>query len=399
MNIAYLISEYPAVSHTFIRREVQELRRRGFEVQCFSIRRPKHSGSFSEVDCKEVESTWYLLPASPIQLGRVHLRALFQDPKRYARTFVEALRHRVPGGRALLWSLFHFVEAILLAEELERRGVTRLHNHFSNAAANVGYLASRYLDLPWSMTLHGSADFDGEGRQLLAAKVDAADFVACISYYGRSQTLRWVAPENWGKILVYRCGIDLSKYQKNVNHENADCQLLTVGRLSAEKGHLGLVEALARVRASGVAFKLTIIGEGPERSRIEAAVQRLGLKDLVSLPGAANESEVAEAISRADVFVLSSFMEGLPVVLIEALASGVPVIAPNVAGIPELVQDSVQGLLFQPSDWEGLSAALLKLISDKELRESLSRAGLQSIQGRFEIQDAVAPLAERFTHD
>lgn len=399
MRIAYLISEYPAVSHTFIRREVLELRRRGFDVQCFSIRRPKNSETFSELDQLESKSTWYLLPASGPALCKVHFRALIENPVLYARVFRDAMVHRIAGGKGALWAVFHFVEAIYLAEEIRKRDVQRLHNHFSNAAANVGYLVARYLNLAWSLTLHGSADFDGEGRHLLGAKVAESDFVACISYYGRSQTLRYVSPQYWEKIIVYRCGIEPDKYQKRVSREAGPLQFLSVGRLSPEKGHLGLIEAFALVRAKGVDARLTLIGEGAERANLERAIKEMNLDHVIDLPGAANEEAVAEAISRADIFVLSSFMEGLPVVLMEAMASGVPVIAPRVAGIPELIEHGTHGLLFQPSDWEGLARQMVSLGRDRELQRRFSEAGIQRVQGEFRIQEAVTPLAERFRHD
>lgn len=399
MRIAYLISEYPAVSHTFIRREVVELRRQGFEIDCFSIRPPQNSQTFTRVDQEELNSTWVLLPASPLHLLKVHLGAIVRSPGLYLRTLKDALVHRGTGVKSFLWSIFHFIEAITLAEEIRTRNVDRLHNHFSNAAANVGYLIARYLGLPWSLTLHGSADFDGEGRDLLGAKAAQADVLACISYYGKSQTLRRISPEDWKKVIVYRCGIDPALYRHARELSQGCVRLLTVGRLSSEKGQLGLIEAFAVAYKKNSSLRLTLVGEGPERHRLEAAVEGLGLSAVVKLPGACNEEQVAKCIAASDIFVLSSFMEGLPVVLMEAMASGVPVIAPNVAGIPELVEHGSHGLLFQPSDWNALAAHISTLAEDQALRSKFSQNGRQRVQEEFDIQVAVKPLIKSFRHE
>lgn len=395
--VAYLVSAYPAPSHTFIRREVEALRAQGIAVETFSVRHPPAGARWAPADQVALKTTSYLLPATPSVLLASHARALLGRPRAYLGTLRLALRHRAPGLRALSWAVFHFVEAILLAARLEARGVRHLHNHFANSSANVGLLASHFLGLPWSLTLHGSADWSYPAGYLLPAKIQAARFIACVSRYGLSQACRITDPENWDKFFVARCGVDLSVFPAARSRASTPgpLRLLTVGRLSPEKGHLGLLQAFHRLRQTGVDARLTIIGDGPLRGELERRVIELGLAGHCELLGQRAEGEVLEALADADLFVMSSFMEGLPVVLMEALGMGVPVVAPCVAGIPELVRHDDTGLLYTVGDWDDLARQMGRACADPALRRSLADNGLRLVTQEFEIRRAVVPLAQR----
>jgi colanic acid/amylovoran biosynthesis glycosyltransferase len=396
MRIAYLVSQYPAASHTFIRREILGLRARGVRIDTFSVRRPTGVEKLADVDQQETRATWYVLPAQLERLAKSHARALLGRPLAYSRTLRRALRHRVPGVRALLWSVFHFVESIDLARELESRGVEHLHNHFANAGANVGYLAAHFLDLGWSLTLHGTSEFDYPAGQLLAEKIQAARFVACVTHFGRAQAMRIVHPEHWRKFVIVRAGIDPPSVAPVPRSAGARPILMCVARLSPEKGHAGLIEAFSRLVAEGVDADLELLGEGPDRARIEQQIQSLGLSERVRLHGQVPEDQVLVAMTRATILVASSFMEGLPVVLMEALALGVPVVAPCVAGIPELVEHGVSGLTFPPGDWERLAQLLRELLADPALRERLAQAGRRRVEAEFLVERSLEPLLAAF---
>ncbi len=317
-------------------------------------------------------------------------------PAALASTARLALRHRRSGARGLLWAVFHWVEAVRLADLLEQRGLGHLHGHFANAAAHVGLLATHLLGIGWSLTLHGSADFEGPERPLLGRKIAAARFVACVSDYGRAQALWAADPEDWPKVFVSRCGLVLPEAPAPREREpGAPLRVLSVGRLSPEKAQIGLVEALARLRERGIPAELCLLGKGTERARITERVRALGLSERVRLPGAATEEEVVAALGRADVFALSSLMEGLPVVLMEALALGIPVVAPRLAGIPELVEDGASGLLYAPADWEGLADGLTRLAKDAALGTRLAGEGRRRVERDHAIDRAVLPLLER----
>jgi colanic acid/amylovoran biosynthesis glycosyltransferase len=396
MRIAYLVSQYPAASHTFIRREILGLRARGVHIDTFSVREPTGVDKLADVDQREMRATWYVLPAPLERLAKAHARALLGRPFAYTRTLRRALGHRVPGVRALLWSVFHFVESIDLARELERRGVEHLHNHFANAGANVGYLAAHFLELGWSLTLHGTSEFDYPAGQLLAEKIQAARFVACVTHFGRAQAMRIVDPEQWRKFVIVRAGIDPPNVVRVPTHGGARPVLMCVARLSPEKGHAGLIEAFSRLVAEGVDAELELLGEGPERARIEQQIQSLGLSGRVRLHGQVPEDQVLVAMTRATILVASSFMEGLPVVLMEALALGVPVVAPCVAGIPELVEHGVSGLTFPPGDWDRLAQLLRELLADPALRERLAQAGRRRVEAEFFVERSLEPLFAAF---
>ncbi|MEM9071943.1 MAG: glycosyltransferase [Myxococcota bacterium] len=402
MKLAYLVSQYPATSHTFIRREVEALREQGVAVETFSIRPPSEAERTSASDRGEYERTWYVLPPRPAAVLRAHLRQARKRPGRYVQTLRNALAHRVPGARAVLWAGFHFAEAVALADELEQRGVDHLHNHFANSGANVGFLASTLLGIDWSLTLHGISEFDYPAGQLLAEKIVAARFVACVTHFGRAQALRMVDPAEWDKLFVSRCGLDLADFRTKaagpgvVPKKTHPQRVLSVGRLSPEKGHVGLVEAFAHAVSMGVDAELRFVGDGPERERIEARVTALGLQERVSFAGRVPATQVAQEFLHADVFAMSSFMEGLPVVIMEALAMEVPVVAPAVAGIPELIEHEVSGLLFPPSDWTKLGVCLATLCRDRERAATMAREGRQRVEAEFAIQEAIKPLLQRF---
>ncbi len=399
MHIAYLVSQYPAASHTFIRREVMGLRALGFEVDTFSVRRPTGINKLAEVDQRETSATWYVLPTVPARVARSHARALLSHPLAYASTLKRALGHRAPGLRALVWSAFHFVESIDLAAELERRGIDHLHNHFANAGANVGYLAAHFLELDWSLTLHGTSEFDYPAGLLLAEKIEAARFVACVTHFGRAQAMRLVDPKHWHKFQIVRAGIEPPKVN-GANGANGTgsaprstrARLVCVARLSPEKGHAGLIQAFSQLIAEGVDVELELLGDGPDSARIEAQIKDLGLEGRVLLRGQVPEGEALEAMSTATAVVLASFMEGLPVVLMEALALGVPVVAPCVAGIPELVEHGVSGLTFPPGDWASLARALKQMLGDGELRTRLAREGKRRVEAEFFVERSIVPL-------
>jgi len=394
MPIGYLVSLYPASSHTFIRREVHALREHGFDVHTFSVRMPSAAERAAKEDAESFSQTSYLLPMAPMRLARAHLETLVRNPIRYARTFQLALQHRVPGARALAWAVMHFAESMVLVRDLEGHGITHLHNHFANSGATVGFLATRHLGMSWSLTLHGISETDYPAGNLLPAKLEAADFVACVTHYGRAQAFRLISPDHWHKLMIVRCGLDLRALPPRRERQRTGVvRAICVGRLSAEKGQVGLLQAFAKANVKDA--ELVLVGDGPERARVEATIAELGLRDRVHVRGRLPEHETLEEIAASDVLVLSSFMEGLPVVLMEAFALSVPVVAPRVAGIPELVEDNVNGLLFAPAHWDELADRLRRILTDAALRERLAGPGRAKIEREFEISRAVLPLVER----
>ncbi len=398
MKIAYLSSQYPAPSHTFIRREVEALRRRGLDIDTFSIRPPKAHEVISAADQQSLATTWYVLPTSPLHILRNNLVLFLRRPVTYLRTLAQTLTHRLPGLKGLLWSGFYFLEAMLLAEQFEARQVRHLHNHFANPAANVGLAICRYLGITWSMTLHGLCDFDDPLTILLAEKVAACQFVACATQFGRAQTMRLTPPEQWHKVFVSRCGLELDRFpsQPHAAKLTDRLQVLCVARLSSEKGQVGLIQAFALAVAKGLDADLILIGGGPDEARIRAAVSEHQLEARVKLLGIQSEDVVFETMLTSDFFVLASFVEGLPMVLMEALFLKLPTIAPMINGIPELIEHERTGLLFIAGDWPQLADRMVTMAQDADLRARLATAGYQKVIEEFNIDHAVIPLYQHF---
>jgi colanic acid/amylovoran biosynthesis glycosyltransferase len=394
MKIAYLTSEYPAPSHTFIRREISALRAEGANIVTFSIHRPPAAARLSDEDRQARAETGYVIgPSLPILCSIVH--AVLSRPISTVLTLRYALRHRVPGLRALIWSIFHFVEALHLARMLRAQGVGHVHNHFANSSAIVGMLAAMHLGIGFSLTVHGISEFDGPAGALLHEKVRACRFVACVSSFGRAQVMRLVDPKEWPKLFISRCGLHTVARPRRAERTGR-IRFCSVGRLSPEKGQAGLLDAFRVTLNDGVDAELHLVGGGPLRGELERRAASLGLSDRVVFHGQLTEEEVAAVMATSDVFVMSSFMEGLPVVIMEAFAASVPVVAPGVAGIPELVIDGQTGFLFPPSDWDALSDAMTRLAKDPGLRARVGERGRRKVAEQHELAHVVRPLLAQF---
>jgi colanic acid/amylovoran biosynthesis glycosyltransferase len=390
-RIAYLISEYPKPSHTFIRREIAALRRVGVDIVPFSIR-PTLQTLTTELERAARDETQAVLGRSPLSYVAAILGAFLRRPGRTWSTLRLALRHRAPGAKGMLWTLFYFVEAIFLTGLLRQAGATRLHNHFGQGGATVGMLAAHFNDIPWSLTLHGVSETDYPAGLLLGEKIARADFVACASWFMRAQGMRVAQPAHWGKLHVVRCGVDLAALPQPQSGGDEPVRFICVARLSPEKWHRGLLEAFAVVRKKTPGARLIIVGDGPLRPELEELVAALGVQEAVIFHGALDEAATLVAVAGADVLVLPSLLEGLPVSLMEAMALGKPVISSNVAGIPELVRDGRNGLLFPPSESGALAQHMITLATDRPLRERLGAAGKITVAEEFAIDTAVKPL-------
>jgi glycosyltransferase involved in cell wall biosynthesis len=395
-RIAYLTGEYPAVSHTFILREVEALRARGLDVITCSVRRtgPEHHRGPPEKEA--ARTTFYVLPATalPIALIRAKLAAL-KTPGRFLGAFRLALRTSPPGPRALLWQMFYFAEALVLARHLKEQGVTHLHNHFGNSSCSVAMLTSAVSGIPFSYTMHGPAIFFEPRLWRIDEKIARAKFVACISNFCRSQGMIFADSAHWGKMRIVHCGIDPARYGTTPRGAPGK-RLVFVGRLAAVKGVPVLLEAFAKVLAAHPDARLTLVGDGPERPKIEARAGELGLGETVRFAGYLSQDEVTEELARSDLFVLPSFAEGVPVVLMEAMASRLAVVATRIAGIPELVEDGVAGRLVPPGDADALAAAISGLLADPEGRARMAEAGRARVESEFDLAREAEKLAALF---
>lgn len=404
-RLGYLTSMYPAVSHTFVQREVLALRDRGWEVDTFSVRRAPSEQLLSVVDREEAERTHAILPAGPLEVLRAQASLLAKNPGQYLGALRTALATTVAPGRdtgGRRRQFFYLLEAAMLRREVNRRGISHIHVHFANPAADVAMLACRLPGPPltWSFTMHGWTEFGDMGRHRLAEKVTDARFVACISHFARSQMmLIGNDPSQWDKLPIVRCGVDPERFESAPNPGvPGRLNALFVGRMTNIKGPDVLLRSVAELRKAGRDVHLTMIGDGPDMEATQAHARELGLGDGVRFLGAIGQDEIRAHYEDTDVFCLPSFAEGIPVVLMEAMAMRRPVISTWIAGIPELIVDDESGLLVAPGSVPSLTAALARLIDDVPLRHRLAEAGRERVLEDFDVRANVAGLAEVFDH-
>ena len=383
VRVGYLTGPYPRASVTFIQREVAAVRRCGVHVETFSVRRPAEAEMVGPEQRAGRESTSYLLPASPVDVVRSHLRLLTRRAGAYFSALRLAIATRPPGLKGLLMQAAYFLEAGVLAQRVRAKNLTHLHNHFADASCTVAMLAAALGGFTYSFTMHGPAEFFEPRTWRVDEKIRRALFVACISQFSRSQTMLFAPRERWDRLHVVHCGVDASSYEP-VTHEGEGERLLFVGRLAETKGLPILLEALASLRRERQNVLLRVVGDGQDRRSLEALAQRLGVAGNVQFLGYQSQQRVRELLAETDVFVMSSFAEGVPVVLMEAMAAGVPVVASQIAGVPELVEDGVSGFLVPPADAAALAKTVAVLLGDAELRQSFGAAGRAKVQRDFD---------------
>jgi glycosyltransferase involved in cell wall biosynthesis len=377
LTIGYLTSLYARAGDTFIRREVEQLRRLGHTVHTFSIRKPDANELVSEGSRREAAGTEYLLEVGHVALAKAGLRLAIAAPGKLLVSIRLVLRC-VPVGTEKRWlrRLAYLLEAAYLAERLEAKNIRHLHNHIGENSAVVAMLAALLRGIPYSLTIHGPGEFDRPTLLALDEKIHRAAFVAAICEFTRSQLLRWSATVDWPKIQVVRCGLDDPFWAADPTPPPSEPRLVSVGRLSEQKGQLLLVEAAAHLRDRGVDFELVIVGDGPLRGQIERLIERLDLHRQVRITGFLRNSAVRQELVAARAMVLPSLAEGLPVVIMEALALGRPVISTYIAGIPELVEPGTSGWLVPAGAIEPLVEAMAEALSaDPAELERMGRAG------------------------
>lgn len=392
-KLAYLTGEYPRASDTFIQREVAHLRALGHEVLTCSIRTTGAEHLVGPEQREEHRRTFKVLDAmrNPATVIAAHLRWM-KRPGRYLGALALAWRSAPKGVKGRLYNLIYFIEAGVLAARLADEGVTHLHNHIAKASCTVAMLAGTLSGIRWSFTIHGPDIFFEPYHWRIDEKAARAAFVACISHFCRSQLMCFADAPHWEKLHIVHCGVDPSRYAPKPGR--IGLRALFVGRLAGVKGVPILIEAMARLADRHPDLVLRLVGDGPDRAALEAEVTRRGLQDRVAFLGYRSQAEVATELAQADVFVLPSFAEGVPVVLMEAMAAQVPVLTTRIAGVPELVVDGVSGRLVPPSDVAAFTAALDDLLSDPDNRATLGAAGRLKVQQEYDAGREARWLSE-----
>lgn len=405
-RIGFLLSRYPAVSHTFFLKEVLGLRERGIEIDVASINPPDRPiEMLPAVEAAEAAETFYIKAGGAARLGAGVLATVLRHPGVALRGMKAALGL---GGLGLGWfdlrartfALFYLAEALLVGRWMREKGLSHLHVHFGGPVATVGMLTAEAWGIPWSVTLHGPDEFFDQDAFYLRQKIESARFVICISDFCRSQVLRIVPSLASERTEIVRLGVDCAALRPKAGlaDENRPAvRIACTGRMVAAKGHRILLEALAIAAADlalkAIALECVLIGDGPERAGLEALANSLGIAEAVRFAGAQAHQATLEAVAQADVFVLASFAEGLPVALMEAMALGVPCISTQIAAIPELIHTGENGLLVPASNVPELAEALVRLASDGEYRRRLGEAARSTVKREYNLAANLDKLA------
>lgn len=385
-RVAYLVNQYPKVSHTFIRREIQALEAEGVEVARYTVR-PTLEHLVDEADRDELARTESLLGRS---LGST-LKAVgyqaFVRPGRFLSAAKAAAKMGARSDRGLLRHGAYLVEACVLERLLASRRVEHLHAHFGTNSATVAALCHRLGGPKFSFTVHGPEEFDKPAAIGLEHKIREGAFVVAISDYGKSQLMRQSAHDDWSKIAVIRCGLDASYLEREPSPPPDTRRLVCVGRLSEQKGQLLLVEAVAEIKRAGIPSELVLAGDGEMRGDIEELVSEHGLESQVRITGWLDASGIQRELEAARALVLPSFAEGLPVVIMEAMALGRPVLSTYVAGIPELVVPGETGWLVPAGSVAALADGLKQVLETPpdELRR-LGECGRQRVRELHDVR-------------
>jgi len=387
VQVAYFTNIYPAVTHTFVRREIRAIEALGMRVFRYAVRWDKNL-----VDCedmKEKKQTQYLCKVSIHELLGACVGMLLNRPLAVAQGLRLALKVGRRSERGILMHLAYFVEAILLANWFQQRGIQHIHAHFGTNSAAIAMFAAHLSKIPYSFTVHGPEEFEKAPLLSLDLKLERAIFAACVSAFGRSQLMLWSHPDQWRKVAIVHCGLDSAFFEAPIQPPPVTPRLVCVGRLDKHKGQLILIEAARRLREAGINCEIVLVGDGPMRAHVERAIERAGVQREVTITGWISGEQVMAEIAASRVMVLPSFSENMPVVIMEALALCRPVISTYVAGIPELIQPGKTGWLVPAGDEIALSEAMREALS-----APVDRLAAMGAAGRLHIMNQHASSNE-----
>jgi glycosyltransferase involved in cell wall biosynthesis len=362
MKVAYLINQYPKVSHTFVRREIAALQADGIQILRYSIRRFPEP-LVDPLDQAEALQTHVLLAGPKWRMLATVAAAALIRPIHFLRALRTTLRMARRSDRGLIRHLAYLTEACLLHRRLARHGIGHVHAHFGTNSATVALLTRELGSVSFSFTAHGPEEFDQAVQWSLGEKIEKAAFVIGVSHFGRSQLCRQCDYQFWKKIHVVHCGVDGDYLDPDATAVPHTRKLVSIGRLSEQKGQMLLLEALGRLRQQNLRIELDLIGDGEFRPQIERAIAEHGLDDSVRITGWADGDTIRCALDECSAFVLPSFAEGLPVVIMEAMARARPVLSTYVAGIPELVRPGKNGWLVPAGSVEDLANVLREVVT------------------------------------
>jgi glycosyltransferase involved in cell wall biosynthesis len=397
MKLAYFVNQYPKVSHSFIRREILALEGLGYTIERFALRSDKDE-LVDPLDQSELEKTRYLLSEPLQKIATAFIKTFSSSPALFLKVSKIAITMGKRSDRGILRHLIYLIEACMLLQWEKAAGIEHIHAHFGTNSTAVVMLAHLLGGAGYSFTVHGPEEFDKPEFIHLTEKIQHCRFVVAISSYGRSQLFRWLPASEWHKVKVVHCGLDgafLGQQAKKIPETSR--QLICVGRLCEQKGQLLLLDAVKQLRDEGIECKLILAGDGPMRSDIESRIKAYQLNSSIEITGWVSSAQVKALLLASRGLVLPSFAEGLPVVIMEALALRRPVISTYVAGIPELIQTGKNGWLVPAGDIDSLKAAMQELLNTNATDlELMGKQGFDSVSAHHDVNKEANKLATLF---
>ncbi len=361
MKLAYYVNQHSQPSATFIRREIQALEASGNPIARFSARRPEVEIK-DPADREECDKTRYLNEAGGVALLKAWVIETIRQPGAGFRAFAKAMKLGGLNNRGRIVHFIYLCQGALLKQWLLDADISHVHGHYGTNTACVLLLSRMFGGPAYSFTVHGPEEFDSPRELALADKIERSAFTVAISHYGRSQLFRWIDYANWPKVKIVHCGVDAGFLGRTPDAVPDSNRMVCIGRISEQKGHGILIDAARLLKARGRSFEFRLLGDGPMKAAIENEIKTHKLEDCVTLVGWATSAEVREELLAARALALPSFAEGLPVVIMEALALGRPVVTTAIAGIPELVTPGETGWLVPAGSAEAFADAVEALL-------------------------------------
>jgi colanic acid/amylovoran biosynthesis glycosyltransferase len=401
-TILYVVTHHPRTTHTFVTAEIQGLRKSGHDVHVIALNEPTLDQLRDSEARAEAASTLYLKRSGLPRAVAALRRALQHSPRGVAQVALLALRSAGTDVRRAVWRAFHFAEALIVWDEAAQRNADTIHAQFGQTTSTIAWLAAElgtalhHGCTDWTFTVHGGSEVEDRSESVVARKAPSARAIIAVSDHTRSQLLRQLAPALWPKVVVARCGIDLNRFEMQAPRQIADPPVIMfVGRAVPAKGLPILLDAARQLDATGCKFRLVIVGAGAFSE--DLAREAANGARWLELAGERLGDEVAELLRTADVFCLPSLDEGLPVSVMEAMATGVPVVTTSIAGIPELAVHGQSALVVPPANSAALADALRRALTDEPLRARLRADARRRVEEDHDERRCLPRLIEILT--
>jgi colanic acid/amylovoran biosynthesis glycosyltransferase len=402
LKVAYIVLRFPFLTETFVADEIWEMQQQGVPVHLYSLLRPREE-PVHPTSQHLAKDTQYAPGFFSGRLWWAQIYFLVRSPVKYVALWIQLIRQPYPRnfGSLFLKRAFIFLKAVSLALALKDASVKVIHSHFAWLSGAAAMVISSLLDIPFTVTVHAYDIY--ASNELLCLIARSASHIIAISEYNKQMVLEACPGLEEDSISVIHCGINLDLFTSRARtHREGPLSILSIGSLIEKKGHKYLIRACQQLKARGIDFRCTIVGKGPSEGSLRQLVRDCNLEDYVVLAGSRSRDDVLDAYHRSDLFVLASAIgrsgdrDGIPVVLMEALAMQIPAIATEVSGIPELVRHKVTGWLVPERDPMAIAEAIALLAYDDRLRALLAHNGRALVEREFEIKGNVSRLINVF---